>query len=175
MLARSPNRKRATEYLHASGAVPIAVIERDGVCSISTCSKITGTVAARWWTDKRIAARMTREARRLAGDRPGAEATAALTRSATVLKASLTPDDIAIARASAAVVRLDSMVEAMRRDGTLREFNARYKAGRAAALAQGRGFMGYCVAMARLKRALIPRLIGKSGEPMQGLFHQVFR
>jgi hypothetical protein len=36
MLAKSPNRKRAVEYLHASGAVPISIIERDGVCSIST-------------------------------------------------------------------------------------------------------------------------------------------
>jgi hypothetical protein len=50
MLARSPNRKRATEYLLASGATAITLIERDGVCSISTGSKITGTVAARWWT-----------------------------------------------------------------------------------------------------------------------------
>src|SRR3981189_3140657 len=51
--------------------------------------------------------------------------------------ATLTPDDIAIGRASAAVVRLDAMIEAMRRDGTLQEFNARYKRGRAAALAEG--------------------------------------
>jgi hypothetical protein len=36
MLAKPPNRKRALEYLAASGAVPISVIERDdqgdGVC-----------------------------------------------------------------------------------------------------------------------------------------------
>src|SRR6266436_5631755 len=35
MLAKSPDRKRAVEYLAACGAVPITVIERDGVCSIS--------------------------------------------------------------------------------------------------------------------------------------------
>jgi hypothetical protein len=34
MLAKPPNRKRAVEYLAASGAVPITVIERDGACSI---------------------------------------------------------------------------------------------------------------------------------------------
>ena len=30
MLAKPPNRKRALEYLTASGAVPITIIERDG-------------------------------------------------------------------------------------------------------------------------------------------------
>ena len=51
---------------------------------------------------------------------------------------------------SAAVVRLDAMIETMRRDGTLREFNARYKAGRAAAAAEGRGYMNFAVVMKRL-------------------------
>jgi len=55
-----------------------------------------------------------------------------------------------MARASAAVVRLDAMIETMRRDGTLREFNARYKAGRAAAAAEGRGYMNFAVVMKRL-------------------------
>jgi hypothetical protein len=89
--------------------------------------------------------------------------------------ATLTPDDIAIGRASAAVVRLDAMIEAMRRDGTLQEFNARYKRGRAAALAEGRGFMNYAVAMARLKRALIPHLMQQSAGPMRSIFEEVFR
>ncbi len=35
MLAKSPDRKRAVEYLAACDAVPITVIERDGVCCIS--------------------------------------------------------------------------------------------------------------------------------------------
>jgi hypothetical protein len=39
-------------------------------------------------------------------------------RSAATLRATLTPDDVAIGRASAAVIRLDAMIEAMRRDGT---------------------------------------------------------
>jgi len=65
--------------------------------------------------------------------------------------------------------------EAMRRDGTLREFNAVCKARRAAAIAAGQGFMGFGVAMARLKRALIPRLMSRSAGPMPSLFDQVFR
>src|SRR6476620_11207336 len=34
MLARTPDRKGAIEYLAASGAVPITIIERDGFCCI---------------------------------------------------------------------------------------------------------------------------------------------
>jgi hypothetical protein len=40
------------------------------------------------------------------------------------------------------------MIETMRRNGTLREFNVRYKAGRAAA--EGRGYMNFAVVMKRL-------------------------
>jgi hypothetical protein len=48
----------------------------------------------------------------------------------------LTRDDVAIGRAGDA---MDVLVEQMLRDGTLREFNCRYKAGRAAAAAEGKG------------------------------------
>jgi hypothetical protein len=56
--------------------------------------------------------------------------------------------------------------------GTLREFNAAYKARRAAALAEGRGYMSFAIAMARFKKALIPML--QSGTPMRSIFEQVF-
>lgn len=67
--------------------------------------------------------------------------------------------------------RLDAMVETLRRDGTLRVFNARYRAGRAAAAAEGKGFMSFGVAMARFKKALIPML--QSGKPISGVFEDV--
>jgi hypothetical protein len=35
--------------------------------------------------------------------------------------------------------------------------------------------MGFGIAMARFRRALIPRLVGKSAGPMRGIFEQVFR
>ena len=78
----------------------------------------------------------------------------------------MTPDDIALARADDAATRLDSMLETMRRDGTLREFNATYKRKRSAAAARGEGYMSFGIAMARLRRSLIPRLVGKSDAPM---------
>jgi hypothetical protein len=178
MLAKPPNRKRAVEYLRASGAVPIAIIERDGACSIHAGSKSPnlGDIISTVWLAEQDAARVAKEARRLAGDSSDAPtATAALARSAASLGATLTPDDVAIARADDAAQRLDSMIEQMRRGGQLHEFNREYKARRSAALAQGRGFMGYGIATARLRHALIPRLIGQSAAPMQGIFDQVFR
>jgi hypothetical protein len=53
MLARSPNRKADAAYLAASGAVPIIIIECDGVCSIR----------ATWWTAAPDAARIANAAR----------------------------------------------------------------------------------------------------------------
>jgi hypothetical protein len=54
----------------------------------------------------------------------------------------------------------------MHRDGTLHEFNAAYKFRRAAA--QGEGFMGFNVAMAR--RALIPHYdLGAMADCLRGL------
>jgi hypothetical protein len=69
MLAKSSDRKRAVEYLAACDAVPITVIERDGVCSIHV-GKIAGTVAGRWWLAAQDAARVAARARRLAGISP---------------------------------------------------------------------------------------------------------
>jgi hypothetical protein len=50
------------------------------------------------------------------------------------------------ARSLARLRTYHAMVEQMRRSGQLQEFNSRYKRGRAAALAEGRGFMGYAPA-----------------------------
>jgi hypothetical protein len=135
MLAKSPDRKRAVEYLAACGVVPITVIERDGVCSIHV--GIAGPVSGRWWLAAQDAARVAARARRLAGKSPdlAQPAIAAVQRSATALGATLTPDDVAIRRAGDSMKRLDATVEQMRRNGTLRILNAGYKAGRGAAAA----------------------------------------
>jgi hypothetical protein len=171
MLAKSPNRKRAEQYLAASGAVPITIIDTG---KISTNVKITGTVAARWWIAAADAARVAGSARQCAGADPDvATATAAVLRSAASLRATLTPDDVAIARAGAAMARLDEYLASLKGTGTLKEFNRRYKRGREAARAQGQGFMGYSTAMARLKLALVPMLA--SGKPGVGVFDEVFR
>ena len=54
--------------------------------------------------------------------------------------------------------------------GTERKFRTFAERGGAGT---GKGFMGYGVAMARLKAALIPML--QSGRPLGGVFEEVFR
>jgi hypothetical protein len=74
MLAKAPNRKRAVAYLAASGAVPIAVIERDGVRNIRTGTTTTGrtstTTTARWWITAAMASPVASAARQLAAPAP---------------------------------------------------------------------------------------------------------
>jgi hypothetical protein len=171
MLARSPDRKRATEYLVASGAVPITVTTTGTIRTGTVTGKGRG---ARWWVSASMAVPVASAARRLAGPAPDAsEAIEAVTRSASLLRASLTPDDVAVERAAASMMRLDSMFEAMRASGQLREFNRAYKIRRAAALAAGHGFMNYSTALRRLKFALVPML--QQGKPMRGVFDEIFR
>jgi hypothetical protein len=85
----------------------------------------------------------------------------------------MTGDEIALARAANAMTRLDSMMHKMKVSGELHQFNRQYASRRAAARAQGKGYMSYGCALIRLKRALLPML--QSGERISGLFDQVFR
>jgi hypothetical protein len=175
-------KTRAIEYLHASGAAAVWIKSSatQEFCTIHTgkSSGLSDDLAARWWTAAADAPRVASAARLCAGANPDVPAAiSSLARSAAALGATLTPDDIAISRASGAVVRLDAMLESIRRDGTLQEFNARYKAGRAAAIAEGKGYMGFGIAMAQFKKALIPLLMNRPPEPgrMRSIFEDVFR
>ena len=143
-------------------------------CGIITSMTTSGRIIARWWLHAQDVASVASAARRLAGaGADAAEAIAAVQRAAGVLRATLTDDDDAIRRADYSMQRLDLVFEEMRRDGTLRIFNTRFKAGRAAAAAEGRGFIGYNTALARLKLQLIPMLA--AGKPIEsGVFAKVF-
>ena len=68
ILAKPPNRKRALEYLAASGAVPNSVIERDGMCSTIRAGR--DGLSAQWWLDRQKAVPIARAARRFAGANP---------------------------------------------------------------------------------------------------------
>ena len=158
------DRKRAESYLAASGAVPISVTRRDGICAIHTGrSAPAGDVVSTQWIDQRQAIAVTREARRFAGDRPdGATAADALARAAASQRATLTADHVAIERAGAASARIEQHLEALRAGGGLREFNREYTRLRSEARAAGHGFMSYSAATARLRRALIAVLVSNN-------------
>jgi hypothetical protein len=137
------DRKRAESYLAASGAVPISVTRRDGVCSIHTGRAAhAGELVSTQWISEAQAIAVTREARRYAGDRPdGPTAADALARAAVSHRTTLTADHIAIERAGAASERVEQHLAALRRTGGLREFNRAYTARRNQARAAGHGFM----------------------------------
>jgi hypothetical protein len=168
----TPGETAAINYLIASGATAITVTDTG---KISTNAKITGTLAARWWTDAKTTIRIAGTARKLAGPDPDvAAATAAVARSAASLRATLTDDATAVSRASSAVVKLDAYMNSLRGTGVLKEFNRAYKRRRTEAAANGQGFMTYAVAEARLRRALIPLLVGGKQANAQSLFAEIF-
>ena len=103
------DRKRAESYLAASGAVPISVTRRDGVCSIHAGrAGAHGDVVSTQWINEAQAIAVTREARRYAGDRPdGPTAAEALARAAASQRPTLTADHVAIERAGAAAEKVD--------------------------------------------------------------------
>jgi hypothetical protein len=84
MLAKPPNGRRATEYLHASRAAVIWLNPwRPRNLTIHTGSKTTSTgcsggiisvIAARWWIDAKAAPHIASAARVLAGATPDASA-----------------------------------------------------------------------------------------------------
>jgi len=96
-------------------------------------------------------------------------------RSAASLRATLTPDDVARSRAENGAHRIEQHLEVMRVGGGLREFNAEYRRRRGDALEHGHGFMSYSSATARLRCAMVERLVGRDTVgPVQSLFGQIF-
>jgi hypothetical protein len=120
---------------------------------------------------------IVRDAKRTAGERPDIATTeAAIRQAAAANGATLTPSDVAMARAAEATERLDEAMESMRTGGQLQIFNRHYRAARDAARAKGRGFMCYSTAMARLRLALVPYLAnGKPLSEASALFAHIFR
>jgi hypothetical protein len=97
------------------------VIERDGMCSIRAGGDGS---SAQWWVDRSKALPVARAARRFAAAKADpSEATAAVQRSAG---ATLTPGHIAIERAGDAAARLNGYLDAKKRSGVLKEFNAAF-------------------------------------------------
>jgi hypothetical protein len=111
-------------------------------------------------------------ARKLAGN---GDAIAALHRAASEKRATLTPHDTVMARAGDAAKRLDAYIDGLRARGAMKEFTKAYRRHRLAAMERGEGFMTFKIAEARLRKALIPLLVGgRTIGPTQSLFAQVF-
>lgn len=172
----SADTKAAIKFLVATHSTAISIMERDGGCTIRVGTKIDTDAISVFWLPEPNAIAISRQARRDAGERPdAAKMIAALQRAAADWSTTLTPHDVAVQRAASSVKRLDAAIEGLRTSGQLSIFNDHYKAARKAAAAQGDGFMPYEVALARLRMALVPYLIGgRSLKDFTGLFAEVF-
>jgi hypothetical protein len=116
MLAKAPNRKRAEEYLTASGATAISIVECDGVCSFHVGSKINPRAVSVQWLPETTAQAIARLARKHAGKNPDAATAArALAQAAADLWAMLTPHHIAMTRARDAAARIGTASSPARR------------------------------------------------------------
>jgi hypothetical protein len=136
-----------------------------------------GHVISTQWINEAQAIAVTRKARKYAGDRPdGPMAMNALARAAASQRATLTADHIAIARAGDAAERIEQHIAALRKSGGLTQFNAEFKRRRSEARAAGHGFMSYSTATARLRSAMVERLVGRDAVgPVGQLFEKIFR
>jgi hypothetical protein len=173
--ARSPDTKAAVAYLTASGATAITITEIDGVCAFHVGTKIDpGAVSVQWLPETNARA-VVRQARKHAGSSPdAATAMGALKQAADTLRATLTPHDVAMSRAGQAAARIEAYIESMRAKGAMREFTRMYQRRRMEAAANGQGFMPFKVAELRLRRALVPLLIGGRNVATQSLFAEIF-
>jgi hypothetical protein len=173
---RSPDTKAAIEYLCASGATAISIVEIDGVCAFRVGTKIDPNAVEIYWLTAAQAKPLARLARKEAGRHQDiATASAALARAAAALRAILTPYPVAISRAGDADAKLNRYMDGLRGTGVLKEFTKAYRRHRLAAAASGAGFMSFKVAEARLRFALIPLLVGgQNVGPVESLFEQIF-
>jgi hypothetical protein len=173
--ARPAGSSKALSYLKESGASPICLAARDGVCKFTFGKVDKNAAETTWWIAAADARAVVVLARKLAGASPDVDkATAALHEAVRQKRATLTSGQVALERAQAAAERLDSYFEAMRRSGQLQIFNQVYRRRRLEAVASGRGFMSWSHAMARLRAALIPMLIGGQSVAPQSLFASIF-
>jgi hypothetical protein len=93
---------------------------------------------------------------------------------ARTLGSTVTEHATVVQRAATALGRIDAGLDKAQEDGLLRSFNAAYRAYRLAAKAEGRRFMGYAKARARLRAALASAAAnGGKTEPAE-LFANVF-
>lgn len=160
-MTTSSETKAAIKHLVATGATAISLLERDGACEIRVGSKIDPHAISVFWLRESNAIAVSRQARSEAGERPDAATiVSALFRAAAHWTEALTPHDVAIPRATEAIMRLDAAMEGLRASGQLGIFNQHYRTARDAAASKDTGFMPYEVALSRLRMALVPYLTG---------------
>lgn len=167
--------KAAIAYLIASGAVAIMIVENASGCVYRVGAKLDPRAASVHWIAAVDTKAVVNKARKIAGKAPDiAEAEAALRQAAGDLRAVLTENQIALERAGAMAQRLDAFVASLRARGAMKQFTKQYKLRRLAAKERGESFVSYQICEMRLRRALVPYLIGGKPVVAGSLFAEVF-
>ena len=139
------------DYLLQSGIAAVYVGPTGTIGVARDLARIPVTLA--WWvTDRHVAEAVAA----VALDEQDAATTAeiAIRTAADRLGVVLTDHVVVLARAAAAVGKLNSRLHAAQQSGALAEFNATYKRRRLEAQAAGKTFMPYAMARARLRKEL---------------------
>jgi hypothetical protein len=128
---------RVRAYLADFGAIAVAITER---VKIKITDDPSGCYVA-WWLAAKDAERL-RAACKARGD---------VEACARILHIKITPHEVALMKADAALARLDRILTAAKANGDMKTFNRAYRARRAAA---GGHYMSYTVAEQRLRQEL---------------------
>jgi hypothetical protein len=170
---RSADTRPALVYLEMSGAVRISIDATGRIAG----NKIRTDTVATFWVRAEQALPLARRARRHAGrGRVDPETRlAALHQAAADLHVTLTPHAVAISKAGEAAAKLNQYMDQLDRTGALRAFKKSYRQYRLAAAARGEGFLSFKNAELRLRRALVPYLIGNKPIAPGSLFAEIFR
>jgi hypothetical protein len=169
--------KNIDEYLDAVGTTAISIVKvpsgyayRVGRETVN----IDGVVNTHW-VAKDFAAKIARRARFNGGPYPDKQASErALQYAAHAFNQTLTPHVVLVSRATKQAKDLEAALREMSKSGQLEAFHHEYKRQRQTAKREGKGFVSYNVAIRRLRKSLIRRLIERVPIRSPGLFNEVF-
>jgi hypothetical protein len=154
-----PDDKAALQYLAASASAISVKADVDGAAIVTGYNANDEAIVEVFWCPPGRARSIAARARSIAGDNPDVDTAISAVRSAAAeSRTTITLHHVAIARAAEMSTVLDHCLDDMKRSGALKTFNQMFKARRAAASAQGRGYMSYRVAELRLRKALAASL-----------------
>jgi hypothetical protein len=151
--------REATRYLAACDTTATTIHRRPDGARLSVCTRNIQNADVAVWLPQQDAVEIAAEARRLAGTAPDVERLVRALREAAMNRRITLPEHrVAIERATIAAANLDQLMLQLRQSRLLRIFNRRYAEHRLACKEQGRGSIGYTLALRRLRLALIPIL-----------------
>jgi hypothetical protein len=140
-MAIAPLSKPTADYIHQFGLTSICGY-RDGRLGVTRDP--TGADHA-WWLHADQAGAVLKAARQAGGD---------IETAARKVGVELADHGAVLARSEAAVAKIQAGLQRAQKSGVLHEFNAEYRRRRLEAARQGRRFMSYRAAKARLQRVL---------------------